>query len=108
ALGTDTNGRALIVTAGHCVFDEGGTGFVTNWVYIPDYDNGGSCSKGTGPYGMWAASALLTTTAWTGRDFDHDYAFAVVTENQGVRKTRLQQGPGSQPGPRLVWGDAGL
>jgi V8-like Glu-specific endopeptidase len=83
ALGTDANGRTLVVTAGHCVFDETNGAFVTNWVFIPDYDNGGSYSNATGPYGMWAASALVTTTAWASRDFNHDYAFAVVTETQG-------------------------
>jgi hypothetical protein len=84
---------SLILTAGHCVYDESGSGFATNWVFVPDYETGGaivtnpdgshSFTCDTTPFGCWTASALVTTTAWANgagklAAFNHDYAFAVV------------------------------
>jgi hypothetical protein len=84
---------SLILTAGHCVYDETGSGFATNWLFVPDYEDGGSIVTNpdgshsftcdTVPYGCWTASALVTTTAWAQgggslAGFNHDYAFAVV------------------------------
>ena len=84
---------SLILTAGHCVYDESGSGFATNWMFVPDYEAGGtivtnpdgshSFTCNTVPYGCWTAQALVTTTAWaTGgaslAGFNDDYAFAVV------------------------------
>jgi hypothetical protein len=84
---------SLILTAGHCVYDETGGAFATNWMFVPDYENGGaiitnpdgshSFTCDTAPYGCWTASALVTTTAWANgggslAGFNNDYAFAVV------------------------------
>lgn len=84
---------SLILTAGHCLYDEAGSGFATNWLFVPDYEDGGSIvtnpdgshsfSCDTVTYGCWTASALVTTTAWARgggslAGFNHDYAFAVV------------------------------
>jgi hypothetical protein len=90
----DTSTSAsLILTAGHCVYDETGRAFATNWMFVPDYEDGGSIitnpngshsfSCDTVPYGCWTASALVTTTAWANGGgslaaFNNDYAFAVV------------------------------
>ena len=86
---------SLILTAGHCVYDESGSGFATNWVFVPDYETGGaivtnpdgshSFTCNTTPHGCWTASALVTTTAWANGGgslaaFNNDYAFAVVGE----------------------------
>jgi hypothetical protein len=83
----------LVLTAGHCVYDETNRAFATNWMFVPAYEDGGaivtnpdgthSFSCDIAPYGCWAATALVTTTAWaTGAGslagFDNDYAFAVV------------------------------
>ena len=91
---------SLILTAGHCVYDEASGAFATNWLFVPDYEDGGaiitnpdgshSFSCATVPYGCWTASALVTTTAWANgggslAGFNNDYAFAVV-------------GPGGKPG----------
>ena len=91
---------SLILTAGHCVYDEANGAFATNWLFVPDYEDGGaiitnpdgshSFSCATVPYGCWTASALVTTTAWANgggslAGFNNDYAFAVV-------------GPGGKPG----------
>ena len=90
----DSSGStSLILTAGHCVYDESDRRFATNWVFVPDYEDGGAIVTNpdgshrftcdTTPYGCWTASALVTTTAWANGGgslaaFNHDYAFAVV------------------------------
>ena len=84
---------SLVLTAGHCVYAEDDRAFATNWMFVPDYENGGSIvtnPNGTHsftcdsvPYGCWTADALVTTTAWANgggslAGFNHDYAFAIV------------------------------
>ena len=84
---------SLVLTAGHCVYDETGHEFASNWMFVPDYERGGtivtnpdgthSFTCDTVPYGCWAATALVTTTAWASGGgslaaFNNDYAFAVV------------------------------
>jgi len=62
---TDTaSGRSLVLTAGHCVYDETNRAFATNWMFIPDYDaaparltSGGSFCADTA-YGCWTAEYL--------------------------------------------------
>lgn len=68
---------SLVLTAGHCVYD-GATGFATNWMFVPDYEAAKSFNCDLARFGCWTASALVTTSAWAGGDFDEDYAFAVM------------------------------
>ena len=71
---TNSSNGDVVTTAGHCVSD-GGT-FVTNFAFVPAYDNGAA------PYGTWTAQTLFTTDQWrTAEDFDYDAAFAVMNEN---------------------------
>ena len=73
--------RSTVLTAGHCVDDpESGT-TATNWVFVPGYRDGKA------PYGLFAATHLVTTTGWaTAEDFDVDLGFADVAPNAaGVR-----------------------
>jgi hypothetical protein len=90
--GSLTNGKSLILTAGHCVYDETHHAFATNWMFVPAYEDGGSIVTSgsthsftcdTTKFGCWTATALTTTTAWaTGNSspaaFNNDYAFATV------------------------------
>jgi hypothetical protein len=84
---------ALVLTAGHCAYDETTRNFATRWMFVPDYESGGtivenadgshSFSCDTTPYGCWTATGLVTTTAWANgggslSGFNNDYAFAVV------------------------------
>ena len=57
-----------VLTAGHCVFDHGGTNdWADNIVVAPAYENG------TRPYGDATAVGLHSWTGWTSDgDFDHD------------------------------------
>ncbi|HVR13457.1 MAG TPA: hypothetical protein VMS41_06735, partial [Gaiellaceae bacterium] len=88
-----SSSTSLVLTAGHCVYDETNRAFATNWMFVPDYEDGGSIVTNTNgshsftcdttPYGCWTAAALVTTTAWANggaslAGFNNDYAFAVV------------------------------
>ena len=71
-------GDDLVLTAGHCVYDAGGTdAFVTNFAFVPGYRNGNR------PYGTWPAEALATTTGWQAENFNYDVAFANVAQVGG-------------------------
>jgi len=64
--------QSVVWTAGHCV-NEGAGGFYTNFMFVPAYRDG------TAPYGKFAASTLLTTSAWqASREWGVDLGAAVV------------------------------
>jgi V8-like Glu-specific endopeptidase len=89
-------GNSIVLTAGHCVYDEAktdGTGWATNWLFIPDFDampNQGftssieTCRSASTKYGCWTAISLVAhakfTTAggFTSTATRHDFAFAMV------------------------------
>ncbi len=78
------NDRSIVLTAGHCVFDNVTAQFVTNFIYVPNYDElpGERCS-GT-LYGCWAAVSLVahigftSQIAFTTSATQHDWGFAVL------------------------------
>jgi hypothetical protein len=68
---------SLVTTAGHCV-NEGPGAYVTNFAFVPKYENGAR------PYGTFTARTLLTTSEWrTSGDFNHDIGFAVMNQLGG-------------------------
>jgi hypothetical protein len=71
-------GRALALTAGHCVYDDVANAFATNWMFVPAFDSSPTFTCSATVYGCWTASALLTTTGWANGDFNHDIGFAVL------------------------------
>jgi hypothetical protein len=71
---TNSSNGDVVTTAGHSVSD-GGV-FVTNFAFVPAYDNGAR------PYGTWTAQVVLTTNEWkNGENYDYDAGFAVMNEN---------------------------
>jgi V8-like Glu-specific endopeptidase len=82
-----TNG-SVVTTAGHCV-NEGPGAYVTNFAFVPAYDNGAR------PYGTWTARTLVTTTQWAGSgDFTYDAGFAVMNTVAGRTLTATVGGQG--------------
>jgi V8-like Glu-specific endopeptidase len=68
--------RSLVLTAGHCVHDGGGGGWMQNWFYEPGYESGASS------LGSFSAIRLGTETGWINNADEHyDYGFAVVGTN---------------------------
>jgi len=91
--------RTLVLTAGHCVYDDVANAFATHLVFMPDFDhsttgNVGDCA--TTPYGCWVADSLVATQQWAASDFDHDYAFAVFGDGGSDGNASLADTVGTQ------------
>jgi V8-like Glu-specific endopeptidase len=75
--------RAIVLTAGHCVYDAG-KGYVTNWMFIPNFDSSPKSSCATTPNRCWYASNLVARAefvnagGFNGLAIQHDWAFAVI------------------------------
>jgi hypothetical protein len=75
--------RAIVLTAGHCVFDAA-TGYATNWMFIPNYDTNPTQPCDIRPAGCWYASNLVARAefvnagGFNGLAIQHDWAFAVI------------------------------
>ena len=96
-----TDGRgthSLILTAGHCAYDEVNKQFATNWTYVPSYDTAPTFSCGQNTYGCWTATAasgggLVVHSGYANAGgFNtqatvHDFAIAIVAA--GTRGTQL-------------------
>jgi hypothetical protein len=86
----NTNGRSIVLTAGHCAYDEVNKKFATNWIFIPEYyaspvplnPTGSFCSSTS--KGCWTAASLVVSNsyanagAFNDQAVLHDYAFAVM------------------------------
>jgi V8-like Glu-specific endopeptidase len=73
----NSGNKSVVWTAGHCV-NEGPGAYVTNWAFVPGYDNGAR------PYGTFAATSLYTTNQWrTAGDFSYDLGAAKVAPVSG-------------------------
>jgi S-layer homology domain len=79
------SGYSLVITAGHCAWDADTGAFVTNWVYIPAYDNTpGTLSCAATTYGCWGARAFVLRRDYPAQpgltlvSAPIDYAIAVV------------------------------
>lgn len=76
ATAVNSRNRSVVWTAGHCVFPEGGTEFVSNWTFVPAYH------EGVAPFGEWPARRLATTGPWqAGANLKYDLGAAVVRRN---------------------------
>ena len=99
ALQDSRNSYSLVITAGHCVYDEENgngslSGFATNWMFIPQFDSKPTYTCSQTQFGCWTATALVarrefanaggfTTTAT-----HYDWGFAVVGSG-GLSGTQL-------------------
>ena len=87
------NGRSIILTAGHCVFD-GNDGWSYNFLYMPDFDTYPSYDCNTRVPGCWRANQLAAHATFVPEGFgseesvEVDYGFARV----GLRIAGTGQG----------------
>ena len=78
------SGYSLVLTAGHCAYDETNGKFATNWLFIPNFDGAPTFTCGSTVYGCWTAQALVVHSGFANAGgFNtqatvHDFAFAVV------------------------------
>jgi hypothetical protein len=101
--------RSIILTAGHCVYDEKNRAFATNWMFVPDYDSAPATLNTSGSFcaqttlGCWTASALLaaggfaTAGSFNNQAIVHDYAFAVVGAGGKSGAAQLDTTVGGHP-----------
>jgi V8-like Glu-specific endopeptidase len=77
-------GYSLVLTAGHCAYDETNGAFATNWMFVPEYDSNPTNSCAATVHGCFTAVALVvhqgyaSAGAFNGQAIRHDWAFAVV------------------------------
>ena len=89
---TDTS-RAIVLTAGHCVYEQevGGGEYVTNWIFIPNFENvrfpaDVSCAIETG---CWGSDLLSVDSVFEGEEgytdlaTKHDWGFATIKSVNG-------------------------
>jgi V8-like Glu-specific endopeptidase len=75
---------SLVLTAGHCTYDDAGNEWAVNWLFYPDFESGdGTLDCSSAPYGCWTALHLITTQGFAGGNLSYDVAFAVVTGDTG-------------------------
>jgi V8-like Glu-specific endopeptidase len=73
-----SNNRSVVWTAGHCVFDDLGGGYATNFTFVPAYLDGAA------PYGEWPATKLAAPKEWQQNgNLSYDLGAAVVAKNGG-------------------------
>jgi V8-like Glu-specific endopeptidase len=71
-------GKDLLVTAAHCINGGKGSGYHSNIVFIPDYQNGNA------PFGVWTPRRLLVAPQWaSSSDPDYDVGFVVLQPHDG-------------------------
>lgn len=93
--GTSVNSPnlSLVVTAGHCVYDEGRWS-AHKWVFVPGY------RYGERPFGTFVAHWIGTTPQWRAEEnFNYDVGMAVVGRNE--RGQRLAEAVGAD---EIAWG----
>jgi hypothetical protein len=75
-----SGGRNLVLTAGHCVYDDISGQFATNWMFAPGFRDGRR------PFGEWVGRQLATTSQWRSNgDLRYDVGVAVVDRDPNGR-----------------------
>ena len=111
--------RSIVLTAGHCVYDEANGAFATNWMFIPDYDaapapltsSGSFCSAAR--YGCWTAESLAVHTGYaTAGGFNdqavlYDWGFAVVKNGGEGHPTWWRRSSALRTSPSPAWHSMG-
>lgn len=72
----DSPGHNMILTAAHCVYDEGM--LRSDIAFVPDYHSGKT------PYGVWTPTSIVVDDRWkSDEDPDVDVAFVKLAPNNG-------------------------
>jgi V8-like Glu-specific endopeptidase len=71
-------GEDLLITAAHCISDGDGSGYKSDIVFIPGYNDGAT------PYGIWTPERLFVPPQWANSaDPDFDVGFIVLQPHDG-------------------------
>ena len=104
ALKDSRSGYSLVITAGHCVYDETNgrgqlSGFATFWMFIPQFDSSPTFTCASTTYGCWTATALVahngfaSAGGFTTQATHYDWGFAVVGPGGKNGTTQLDASP---------------
>jgi hypothetical protein len=97
--GTD-NGRSIVLSAGHCAYDEEDGGFARNWMFYPEFDASPSYTCSQSKWGCWTASTLAVhrgfaeAGGFNTQATTYDWSFAKVPSG-GKTNTELDKTVGS-------------
>ena len=75
---------SVVITAGHCAYDETARRFATNWLFIPQFDSNPTFTCGSTAYGCWTAQAIVvhrgyaSAGGFNNQAVQHDWAFVAV------------------------------
>ncbi len=102
--GTIVNSEGLdtVWTAGHCLNGGSGSGWASNWQFVPAYNSASATPR---PYGTWTATQLWTTGAWnSSSDFTADMGVAIMGTNFGYHIVNYLGGQGLRVNAgKYVW-----
>lgn len=96
ALGDSRNAYSLVITAGHCAYDETAGAFATGWLFIPQFDSNPTFTCASTAWGCWTAEALVVNGGYAraggfnNQAVQYDWAFAVVGNGGKVGATSPQ------------------
>ncbi len=95
--------RSIVLTAGHCVYDNATQSYVTNFLFIPAFDTFPTYTCASTAYGCWTAKTLIASpgftsqTAFTTTATRNDWGFAVFTTGGKSGTSKLDETVGSYP-----------
>jgi hypothetical protein len=77
---------SLVITAGHCAYDEANRAFATNWTYVPSFDTAPTFTCANSTFGCWTTAAgglvvhqgFATAGSFNLQAETHDFAIAIV------------------------------
>ncbi|MGK2849807.1 MAG: trypsin-like serine peptidase [Candidatus Limnocylindrales bacterium] len=81
---TPRSTHSLVLTAGHCAYDEVAEAFATNWIFVPSFDTSPTFTCANATIGCWTAVGLVVHSGYaTAGGFNtqatiHDFAIAIV------------------------------
>jgi hypothetical protein len=86
AVSDSRSGFSLVLTAGHCAYDEVNDAFATNWTYIPSFDTAPTFTCASTTYGCWTTAAgglvvhngFASAGGFNTQATVHDFAIAIV------------------------------
>lgn len=78
------NDRSIVITAGHCSYDEADGGFARNWTFYPEFDTNATYTCSQSKWGCWVATALAVHNGFAQaggfntQATTYDWSFAVL------------------------------
>jgi hypothetical protein len=97
AVNDSRSSYSLVLTAGHCAYDEVNRKFATNWTYVPSFDTAPTFTCAQSTYGCWTTAAgglvvhngYASASGFNTQATVHDFAIAIVGPGGKTGSTQL-------------------